>query len=519
MLSDIFNNPEIIRNIRYRLRPKTIILTIILTMALLLLIARLVLAIENLSFTNTERWGTLFLIYAWSALSIGCIYAVFLTHTSVIGEKDKKTYDYLFMTPLSNRTIAIGKLIGSTVHLWFIIAIIGIFLLISGLAGEVNGVKLITFFLILITGLLACAALGLLVSVSINKMISSIVGIVIILGIYFSSIAFVQLGKGDVPYLKFYSLLTPFSVVSDITSSMRTSHFEHFENIISFFGFNINGGWMTIFLYAWLIYWMMRAVTRKIRNLQGVYLTQIETIIFFAVFEILLMGFQWEYIKIERYFWPSLITYLLTNSFIFLALSSGLSINRNNYFAYVRGKVTNAPFKLLGGRTPPHLLHIILFLIFIIGIFIMTPTTLTGSNPILIEPEDGETFISPMTLIIWLYIWVIIASISIFYILTQILKTIFIRSGTLISFLISASAFFIPVIVIGVFRLGDQYERRWNQISYITETHTSFVKHDFGSVDLLFHPILLAVILAIMLCLFIWRHYTIKRIIRHRMNL
>jgi len=283
MLNDIFNNPEILRNFRYRLRPKTIILTSILTVALLSFIALLVLAPEHRSFNTTERWQTLFLIYAWSILSIGCLYAISLTHTSIIGEKDKKTYDYLFMTPISDRTIAIGKLIGSTVRLWFIVAIVSVFLLISGLAGKVDGVKLITFFFILFIGLLACAALGLLISVSVNKMTSSIVGIVIVLGIYFFSLAVIQIGKNDQPYLKFFSLLTPFSVVSDITSSMR---YVRSENIISFLGFHINGAWMTIFLYAWLIYWMMRAVTRKIRNLQGVYLTQIEAILFFAVFEI-----------------------------------------------------------------------------------------------------------------------------------------------------------------------------------------------------------------------------------------
>ena len=69
MLNDIFNNPEILRNFRYRLRPKTIILTSILTVALLSFIALLVLAPEHRSFNTTER-SYLCLVYLINRLSL-----------------------------------------------------------------------------------------------------------------------------------------------------------------------------------------------------------------------------------------------------------------------------------------------------------------------------------------------------------------------------------------------------------------------------------------------------------------
>lgn len=491
MFSDIFNNPEIIRNIRYRLRPKTIILTLVLTIASILFIAILVMGQYG---PSMEKSMNLFRIYAWLSTSVGFLYGILLTQTSIIGERDKKTYDFLFMTPLSDRVIAIGKLLGSTVHMWLILFIMMFFLFFTGLGAWANGLKLVIFFLTLILGALASASLGLLISVSINKTASALVGFVIILIIYFSTLSFAIGIPGHLSYLRFYGLLNPASVILDIGNK----YVKGTDNIISFFSSEINAGWMTIFLYAWLVFWMMRAVIRKIRNLHGAYLTQIEALIFFVVFEILLVGFQWEYIRDTYDFWQSLATYLLTNGIILLIISCGLTLNREEYFSYARGKSMNTPYRLLGKNAPAHLLFLILCLIMTAGLFVM----------LYVRPAD-----IPISLLA-LQTGVLIATIGIFYLLVQLLKTVFIYSGPVVSIITLALFLTLPPVVVGVFDMREICYIYCSPIAYIY-----FLTGELSHPEFWFLPVLLGALLVIMLVVFIFRHNAIKKIVRHRLEI
>ena len=501
MLKGIFNNPEIIRNSRYRLRQKTVILTIVVTMILFIFIG--IMALGPSRGPMTESWHALFIVYASFALIVGYFYGTGLTATSIIGEKDKKTYDFLFMTPLSDTDIAIGKLIGSTVHMWLILAIMTLFLVISALAGGINGIRFIIFYLTLISGALFCSSLGLLVSVSINKIASSFIGVGILIILFIFSSSLGATGSDNYwsdafGYLKFLGLLSPFAVLWNISGELNSDS-GRYQNIISFFNFGINGGWFTVLLYLWFGYWIMRAVIRRIRNLQGVYLTPIETIIFFGVLEVLLIGFQWKYARYDITVWASLATYLLINGLLLIILFSFLTLSREGYFNYVRNRLANKSFGLLDKRTPPHLLCILLCVLVMLGVFIMT----AGFS------KCGVTLTC-------LEIWVLIALVSIFYLLVQWLKTILVNTGTLVSIIILMVVLGLPPMVVAIFNLADKTYLYLNPIAYITATHHY---GELSHLDLWFHPVLLGVILIGMLCLFLKRHSTIKKIVQHRMEL
>ncbi|MEW6027150.1 MAG: ABC transporter permease, partial [Planctomycetota bacterium] len=371
MFSDISNNPEILRNIRYRLRPKTLILTILIVNVLFISIG--LLALLPKKYISVSDFRDLFLVYAWFAVIINFSYAIALTTTSLVGEKDKKTYDYLFMTPLSDRAIAIGKLIGSTVNMWLILATMLPYLVITGIFGGLNTFRLIQFFPILILGALFSASLGLLISTSITKMASGFTGIFILLILMSFSIGLSQSCCG---YIRFLGLLSPFSILFHIRDQFSPRYYHgQFTDSISFFGSDISGGWLTIFLFVWFTYWIMRAVTRRVRNPQGGFLTQIEALIFFVVFEVLLVGFQLEYLHNQPlyggYFKEAFAAYLLVNGFILITLSLGLTLSRENYFQYIRNRLLRQPYQILGGQNPSHFIFALLYAILITGFITM----------------------------------------------------------------------------------------------------------------------------------------------------
>jgi hypothetical protein len=390
--------------------------------------------------------------------------------------------------------------------MWLILATMLPYLFFSGILGQVDTIRLTLFFPILILGALFSASLGLLISVSITKMASGFSGVFILIILGGFSAMFASWGQHGEDYFKFLGSLSPVPTLWHIQDEFGTSRYYHglFKDNISFFGKEIAGGWLTIFIFTWLTYWIMRAVIRRVRNLQGVFLTQIETLIFFIVFEIFMVGCQWEYLQYGyNHFNASFAVYLLTNGFLLIILSLGLTLSRENYFSYIRNRLSNQPYKLLGKQSPAHFLLVLLSAILIIGFIVMC------------------SYQQP--LVNWLSIWVLIATVSIFYLLVQWLKTILLYSGPAISVVIFGVLLGIPPIVIAIFKLPDIFYAYLNPIAYIIEMKWYYDKDwlswAWPRYSLWIHPILISGILLIMLCLFIWRHYAIERIVQHRMEL
>jgi ABC-type transport system involved in multi-copper enzyme maturation permease subunit len=494
MFKDIFNNPEIIRNVRYRLRLMSVIITVSLTYFLALFVIFVVI-VPSSHTPYPERFHGLFLFYAWITILIGCLYGVSATTPSIINEKDKKTYDFMFMTPLSDRTIAVGKLLGSTIHMWFLIALLTPFLLISGLLGKVDILALIFFYLILLVSTLLSATIGMLISVSVGKTTSGFAGVIAIIIIYFASASFIGLRK-EAPHLEFFSLVNPSRILIDITGGK-----EPFKDIISFFGNDINAAYLTIGLYIWFIFWIMRAVIRRIRNLQGVLFTPIEAIIFFTVFEFLILGFQWKYMRTTEYFWPSFAIYLSVNIMLLLLLIPGITLSKENYFAYVRGRAESQRYKLMDRRRPAHLLFGLLCTIMVIGLLIIT------------EATTLECTATP--LVIWLQTWVVIAMILSIYLIVQMSKTILTNYGSFASLIIIILSLSLPPIVIGTFKIPEEYYMHLNPIAYLIGAPNLWA----SGIYLWIHPIVITAVLLLMILLFTLRHFQIWQVIQRRMKL
>ncbi|MBI4833564.1 MAG: ABC transporter permease [Planctomycetes bacterium] len=442
------------------------------------------------------------MIYAVFALLIGFIYGAASTASCVVGEKDKNTYDLLFLTPLSDKSLTIGKLIGSTAHAWFLLLLILPFILISGLAGHVDGIRLISFHLVLISGTLFFASLGLLISISVKKPSEATGGAVIsVIIIIIMSSAFL-----DIKETRFLSALSPIPLMREIGEEFSRANYYRslYINEASFFGLSTNGALFTILLYLYLTYWAIIAVARKIRNPAGIYLSKLQAIIFFLIFEMFMVGAIWKYsqlplmdnVRYEYTFNAVLYAYTFTNIVLLFALIFGLTLSYDDYFAYVRANAEKRPYKLFHQRTPSHLLVLICLVIMIAGFIVAV-----------------RSFSLQQSLV--LHLVVALETVAIFYLVMQLFKTLMKNYGAIVSFILLIIANGIPPLVIAVFDLPARYHLYLNPIAYLAQIDDYVFKSNTEYFTL---PIILGVLLIGMSMLFIKRHYTIKEIVVRRMQ-
>ena len=496
MLKDAFNNPELERNILYRLRPKMVILTLIFTLAFCVFVALVTLLGNNRYYRYYSDDGLdLFRFYTGFAVIIGYSYALLAASFSIIGEKTRKTYDFLFMTPMSDAQITIGKLFGSTIHMWFIIGIITPFITFAAVRSytHIGFYDFALFYLILISGSILCASIGLLFSVSINPKSSLIVaaGNILIMGSALTGLI-VGFARTDNQFL---NILTPTTFLErfELTSSLTSA---------CFFGLSIDKGLLTVVIYIWFSFWIIRAVIRRIRNPYGTYLKPLEALLFFAGLEALLTGMHWHTFSQEAHIWDAFSFYLLFNGLVLVMMILLMSLSRDTYLDYVRGTLTKKPFRFMDSKAPPHTLFLFLCILVFIGLYGIVNA---GNIPI---KYAFNAYLAFSVLIVFIYV---------FYLLVQFCKTIFKYSGPLVAILIICGASIIPSIILAAFRMPEEYILYLNPIVYIVEMQNT--RHWYSQYfDYSGPPVALTVLLGVMVAVFIMRHYQLKNKVARRMK-
>ncbi|MBI5777921.1 MAG: ABC transporter permease subunit [Planctomycetes bacterium] len=501
MFKNAFNNPELERNILYRLRPKMAVLTLVFTVAFCVFVALVTLLNNNRYYYGYYNDGglELFRFYTGFALILGYSYALLAASFSIISEKTRKTYDLLFMAPMSDAQISIGKLIGSSIHMWLILGIVTPFITFAAVRSyETIGLYNFTlFYLVLISGCVLCASIGLLFSVSINPKSSLIVaaGNIIIMG---SALGGLIAGFARTDN-QFLAILTPTSFLA------RFDSYDHALTSADFFGLSIDKGLLTIAIYIWFSFWIIRAVIRRIRNPYGTYLKPLEALGFFAGLEIFLTGMHWNTFTQPSHIWNAFSFYLLFNGLVLVMMVLLMALPRDTYQDYVRGILAKRPFGFMDRKSPPHILLLLLCGVLFAGLY-----GIINSNDISVKyaPE------------IYLAFWVLVAFVYIFYLLVQFCKTIFVYSGPLVAVLIICAASIIPSIILGVCRMPEKYFLYFNPIAYIMEIPGVY-RHDYWHLrdaDYFGPPVALTILLGVMLVVFVMRHYQLRAKIARRMK-
>lgn len=499
MLKDAWNNPELERNILYRLRPRNIILTSLLTVAFCIFVAGIVLMRRSnydysYNFSMDNGLG-LFLFYVGTALFLGCFYSYIAASRSVIGEKSRKTYDFLFMVPMSDTQVTIGKLLGSTIHMWFILGILTPFIAFAAVKSYAP-VSLAEFFIfcgILLTGCVLAASIGLLLSSGLSPKSSlissgSTIGLVII-----AFIAFIMgFSSNDTGII---SVFFPTAFIA------RYNPYLPDTPLTDFFGISIDKGLLTIALYAWLSLWVIKAIIRRIRNPYGTYLKPWEALVLFVGLEFFLLGIHWNKYIQESYEWNVISFSLIFNGIIIAVIMLLLTLNKESYLDYLRNELLKRPVRFMSDQSPPHMLFFFLVVIFLLGIGGIMFSGISSRSFIF------DAFLASLVMITFLYS---------FCLLVQLAKTIFVYSGSLIAILITGACLALPEIAIGVLNLPDKYNVYINPVSYIIEMQNSY--YDWSGFEYLALPFGLTVLMVAMMAVFAWRHYHLKWAVARRMK-
>jgi hypothetical protein len=374
---------------------------------------------------------------------------------------------------------------------------------VAGIVGQINVAHLVLYCMVLITGTLFFASLGLLISVSVNRTANTTVGA---LGLVFC-IAFIPCmfdTGGDILPQDFLSILSPIRMMREIgKAEIWYPTRQLFINNVSFFGYEINGAILTILSYLYLTFWVVVAIAHKIRNSSGIYLSKFQAIIFFIIFEIFMVGAVWEFSLLPPYhlhyedmFRESLSIFSFINIILLLVFSLGLTLSYDDYFAYVRAKIDKRPYGLFHQRTPAHLLFFIFFIIISLGFVI-------ALRPSELVPKE-----------IILHLVVALETIALFYLTTQLLRILMKTYGVVVSVLLTLIASTIPPLVIEVFKLPAEYHIYFNPVAYLTLLYN--VDESILIINGVYYtlPILLGILLVIISIFFICRHYQIKKQIK-----
>ena len=117
------------------------------------------------SLGETARFGAvLFLFLTWPMLALFLFFSALSAASAVAREKDRRTFVLLLMTDLSNAEIVLGKILGSLLPIWLLLATTAPLLMLVMLLGGVSLEQVIQALLVTAASSLAAASLGGLVA-------------------------------------------------------------------------------------------------------------------------------------------------------------------------------------------------------------------------------------------------------------------------------------------------------------------------------------------------------------------
>lgn len=246
----ILENPEFIRHCRVAFRrQKLISFTTLYFIAMISLYLVMYLIIKPFSDKNISDYFKLIYI-----INMGFIYMIYfyigsyLTSNSISSEKEKGTFDFLRMTTIDRKILAVGKLLGGPVFPSYLIILNLPLIALFNSLGNVG----FSHFIMVVINLIA---FGLffhsisLFSAVLSPKASSANSLSLIIPLMYSTFSLSLPGASSNP---FYALFTPLSDRLDKSESL------------SFYGAYFPAYILNAMIIVFLFYWLMKGVIRKI---------------------------------------------------------------------------------------------------------------------------------------------------------------------------------------------------------------------------------------------------------------
>lgn len=324
MLKKYFlENPEIIRFIKVNFRyPKSISLIILYFICLLSIYGLIYFSMVDKANFETKAFFKVIYTFTLGIEYVAYFYiGSYLVSSAITQEKDKGTFDFLRMTTIDRKVLAIGKLFGPTVFISFLILLTTPFVLLFGVLGNVEPIHFLTVHTNLFFYGIFFQTVALFSGMLINKS-SSANSTSLAIPIFFS---FSTLSIQSESFNPFYNL---FIVLKDkLTYSIKS---------INFYDLMIPDFIIVATIIFYLVFWFMLSLIRKIDNETNHALSKKQALAFVIGNNFILLGLLWSKFANENVF--AILFYFLFNFLITFILTGILTPTKEDIVIYFNKK-------------------------------------------------------------------------------------------------------------------------------------------------------------------------------------
>ena len=268
-MSAFFNNPEMLRNARIQLRPGRAIAAIVICAAISLTVWY---SFEprdpTLSVTGTFIQMFKFILQLQIVVLLigGGIYELLSVHR----EKELNTFDYQRVTRLTSFELAMGKLFGAPVLMYFIVLCLMPIALLGAIQGHLPILLVVEAYVILFVGCIAFHLLALVISMALERGVSAIAVLPYLVLVAFTSVdLFASQNTYPFPDGSTWAVhqLNPFAAVALFETNW--SRGEVLKDL--FFGVSVPHLVVLMALYITLVAWFLLAIVRNLKRDPAVY--------------------------------------------------------------------------------------------------------------------------------------------------------------------------------------------------------------------------------------------------------
>jgi hypothetical protein len=286
-VSLLFDNPELIRNARIQLRPgRMIVAAVICAVVSVTVWVSILHGSGDLSMNGLRGAGMVFALILYLQVGILLIGGGIFCLQSVHREKELNTFDYQRVTRLTSFELAIGKLLGAPILMYFVVLCLTPVSLAGAFAAHLPGLFVAEAYVILVLGSIAFHALMLLVSMLLGRSGQAVSMLLFLMLVGFTSMDFLD---AQSPWG--LHRLSPFAAVDLFFNSYKLNWTDRF------FGIRVDHAEVLIVLYVTFAAWFLVAVVRNLKRDPSEYeiLPAPELFAFVMYVNLLMMGFlSWK---------------------------------------------------------------------------------------------------------------------------------------------------------------------------------------------------------------------------------
>jgi hypothetical protein len=273
-METLWQNPELQRHVRGRLRKGRIVGGLVFYIGILLLLIYVSLQMHQGDLPILGR--VLYFLLLGAQFFVSYIVGTVTCAGSIASEREKQSYDLIRMVPARPYHMALGRLLGTPILSYLLMAIT---LPVSLLCLLVGGIDLGLFLstqCVLLAGGLGIHSVGLLISAQAPRAQAANALALITL--------FIFAGIFSLPQLNFLHPMTYLSLADK----------QHVLSEVTFFGWALPHPVMAVGVSLFLVIWGLIGVARNLEQEDNRAFSRGQSVVFYASFSFLLTGLFWK---------------------------------------------------------------------------------------------------------------------------------------------------------------------------------------------------------------------------------